>query len=44
MKLDDGEQLVGVGLCAEDDDILLAAKSGQCNRFPVQAVFVCCVL
>ncbi|WES32250.1 DNA gyrase subunit A [Varunaivibrio sulfuroxidans] len=40
MKLDEGEQLVGVKVCGEDDDILLAAQGGKCIRFPVTAVRV----
>jgi len=35
MKLDDGDRLVGVQVCTEDDDVLLAAKNGKCIRFPV---------
>ena len=40
MKLDDGDRLVGVGTCAEDHDVLLAAHSGKCIRFAVPAVRV----
>jgi len=35
MKLDEGDRLVGVQVCSEDDDVLLAAKNGKCIRFPV---------
>ena len=35
MKLDPGDQLVGVATGTEDDDVLLAAKSGKCIRFKV---------
>ncbi|HEY9079083.1 DNA gyrase subunit A [Magnetovibrio sp.] len=35
MKLDEGDRLVGVQVCTEDDDVLLAAKNGKCIRFPV---------
>ena len=40
MKLDEGDKLIGVGICTEDDDILLAAKNGKCVRFPVSDVRV----
>ena len=35
MKLDDGDRLIGVQVCSEQDDVLLAAKNGKCIRFPV---------
>jgi DNA gyrase subunit A len=35
MKLDAGQDLIGVNLCSEDDDILLSTKNGKCIRFPV---------
>ena len=35
MKLDEGDRLVGVQVCSEGDDVLLAAKNGKCIRFPV---------
>ncbi len=35
MKLEDGDHLVGVETCSAGDDILLAARSGKCIRFPV---------
>jgi len=34
MKLDEGDRLIGVGVCnAEEDDVLLAARGGKCIRF-----------
>ena len=38
MKLDDGDELIGVQTCSEDQDIMLAADSGKCIRFPVTEV------
>ena len=40
MKLDEGDKLIGVSICTDDDDILLAAKNGKCVRFPVSDVRV----
>lgn len=40
MKLADGDKLVRVRTCAEDDDILLSAAGGKCIRFPVTDVRV----
>lgn len=40
IQLDDGEQLVSVALCSDDDDIFLATESGICNRFNVTDVRV----
>jgi DNA gyrase subunit A len=40
MKLDEGDHLVGVHTCTEDDDVLLATKGGKCIRFPVTDVRV----
>ncbi|MEC8288657.1 MAG: DNA gyrase subunit A, partial [Pseudomonadota bacterium] len=40
MKLDDGDQLIGVKTCKEDQDVLLAADSGKSIRFPVTEVRV----
>jgi len=40
MKLDEGDKLIGVMVCGEKDQVLLAAKSGKCVRFPVDAVRV----
>ena len=38
MKLDDGDKLINVRICNEDNDIMLAARSGKCIRFPVTDV------
>lgn len=40
IRLDDGDALVDVKVCAEEDHILLAAKNGKAIRFPVSAVRV----
>ena len=40
MKLDDGEGIVDVAICSENDDVLLTTASGQCIRFPVTDVRV----
>jgi DNA gyrase subunit A len=40
MKLDDGDKLVRVRTCTEDDDILLVTHKGMCIRFPVPEVRV----
>ncbi|MDE0060604.1 MAG: DNA gyrase subunit A, partial [Defluviicoccus sp.] len=40
MKLDPGDRLVGVETCAAGDNVLLAARSGKCIRFPVDDVRV----
>lgn len=40
MKLDAGDTLVGVGICADNQDILLSATGGKCVRFPVSDVRV----
>ncbi|GJL90704.1 MAG: DNA gyrase subunit A [Hyphococcus sp.] len=40
MKLDEGDRLVGVQVCREDEDVLLTTASGQCIRFPVETVRV----
>jgi len=40
MKLDEGEQLIEVKVCREDQDVLLAARLGKCIRFPVPEVRV----
>lgn len=36
MKLDSKDELIGVNLCGEKDDILLSTKNGKCIRFPVE--------
>jgi DNA gyrase subunit A len=40
MKLDEGDKLIGVQTCTEDDDVLLSARAGNCIRFPVSDVRV----
>jgi len=40
MKLDEGDKLINVRICNEDEDVLLAAKSGKCIRFSVTEVRV----
>ncbi|MCH7832946.1 MAG: DNA gyrase subunit A, partial [Proteobacteria bacterium] len=40
MKLADGDKLVRVRTCTEDDDVLLSAHGGKCIRFPVTGVRV----
>jgi DNA gyrase subunit A len=40
IRLDEGDKLVAVRACTENDHVLLAAKSGKCIRFPVDAVRV----
>jgi DNA gyrase subunit A len=40
MKLEDGDRLIGVGVCTENSDILLAARSGKAIRFAVGDVRV----
>jgi DNA gyrase subunit A len=40
MKLDEGEGIVGVDTCTENDDVLLTTALGQCIRFPVPEVRV----
>lgn len=40
MKLDEGEAIVDVQICAEDDDVLLTTYRGQCIRFRVTDVRV----
>jgi DNA gyrase subunit A len=37
---DEGDKLIGVQVCTEADDILLAARNGKCIRFPVADVRV----
>ena len=38
MKLDEGDQIVDVALCAPSDDVLLTTAAGQCIRFPADDV------
>ena len=40
MKLDEGEGIVDVQICTENDDVLLTAAGGQCIRFAVPEVRV----
>jgi len=40
MKLDEGEAIVDVAICTEDDDVLLTTAQGQCIRFAVPEVRV----
>ncbi|QFU16727.1 DNA gyrase subunit A [Microvirga thermotolerans] len=40
MKLDEGEAIVDVQICTENDDVLLTTAKGQCIRFPVPEVRV----
>ena len=40
MKLEDGDGIVGVQVCTENDDILLTTRGGKCIRFPVGDVRV----
>ncbi len=40
MKLGEGESLVSVAVCTEDDDIMLATRLGKAIRFPVTDIRV----
>jgi DNA gyrase subunit A len=40
MKLDEGDSIVDVQICKEDDDVLLTSAGGQCIRFAVNDVRV----
>jgi len=40
MKLDEGERLIGVETCREDQDVLLFTRQGKCIRFKVEDVRV----
>ncbi len=40
MKLDEGDKLINVMLCNEDNDVMLATRLGKCIRFPVNDVRV----
>ncbi|HKQ95746.1 MAG TPA: DNA gyrase subunit A [Aestuariivirgaceae bacterium] len=40
MKLEDGDQLTGVDICSESDDVILTTAQGQCIRFAVSDVRV----
>ncbi len=36
MKLDEGEAIVDVQMCSEEDDVLLTTANGQCIRFQIR--------
>lgn len=38
IRLSEGDRLVGVAACSEDDDVLMAARGGKCIRFPATKV------
>jgi DNA gyrase subunit A len=38
MVFDEGERLVGVTLCRDDDDVMLFTKNGLCNRFSMDSI------
>jgi DNA gyrase subunit A len=40
MKLKEGDKLIRVSTCTEDDDVLLSARNGKCIRFSVKDVRV----
>jgi DNA gyrase subunit A len=40
MKLGDGERLVSVKICKEDEDVMLATRNGKAIRFPVSDIRV----
>ena len=40
MKLDEGDQIIGVDICTEQHDVLLTSAKGQAIRFPVTDVRV----
>ena len=40
MKPDEGDGIVGVQICSEEDDILLTTANAQCVRFPATDVRV----
>jgi len=40
MKLDEGDSIIGVGLCTSANDVLLTTAVGRCIRFPVTDVRV----
>jgi DNA gyrase subunit A len=40
MKLENGDHIVGVELCTEQDDIMLTTALGQCIRFPMHDIRV----
>lgn len=40
MKLSDGEYLVNVATCSDDNDLLLSTHQGKCVRFPITDIRV----
>ena len=40
MKLEEGQKLIAVALCNNDNDILLSSKFGKCVRFPLEKLRV----
>lgn len=40
MKLEEGDRLIAVMLCREDQDVLISTRYGKCVRFPVSEVRV----
>ncbi len=40
MKLDDGDAIIGVSICTDEDDVLLTSSGGRAIRFPVGDVRV----
>lgn len=38
IRLSEGDRLIGVSACSEEDDVLMAAKGGKCIRFPATKV------
>ena len=40
MKLDDGDKIVGVKICKDDQDIILSTKFGKCIRFKAKKLRV----
>jgi DNA gyrase subunit A len=40
MKLDEGDSIIGVGLCRAEENVLLSTALGRCIRFPVSDVRV----
>lgn len=40
MKLDEGDRLIAVQTCSEENDVLLSTRNGMCIRFPVSDVRV----
>ncbi len=38
IRLSEGDSLIGVAACSEQDDVLMAAKGGKCIRFAATAV------